>query len=137
MAAVDSADTSAAEAAVEQLTGGAGLSAAIVCAGAPAAFEAAIQHAGFGGTIVAVGIPHAAVPVSILAFVKKRLRLQGTQSGSPADIRQMMALVARVGMQVVPPVELHPFDAVPDLMEKLAAGQLMHKVGVHVCESRA
>lgn len=58
----------------------------------------------FYSTIVTVGVPYQPVGVEMASLVKRRFKLQGTQTGNPVDIRQMMRLVEKC--HVMPEVEL-------------------------------
>ncbi|KIW77156.1 hypothetical protein Z517_09602 [Fonsecaea pedrosoi CBS 271.37] len=127
-ATVDGSDANAVSEALAQFDKSAGLDGAIVAAGVPAAYQAAINYTGFNGTIVAVGVPHTDVSITILQFVKKNLRLQGTQSGTPLELKEMMQLVQ--AHSIIPDVDLSPLDALPELVDALATGKITRKVGV-------
>ncbi|KAH0829701.1 hypothetical protein FOPE_10731 [Fonsecaea pedrosoi] len=120
-ATVDISDANAVSEALARFDKSAGLDGAIVAAGVPAAYQAAINYTGFNGTIVAVGVPHT-------DFVKKNLRLQGTQSGTPLELKEMMQLVQ--AHSIIPDVDLSPLDALPELVDALATGKITRKVGV-------
>ena len=75
-----------------------------------------------------IGVPHEPVSIDILACIKKRLRIQGTQSGSPLELCEMMEVVR--DHSIVPDIELSGIDAAPGLMDDLASGKLVSKVGI-------
>jgi D-arabinose 1-dehydrogenase-like Zn-dependent alcohol dehydrogenase len=66
--------------------------------------------------------------ISILKFVKKNLKLQGTQSGTPLELREMMKIVEE--HNIVPEIELKGIEDVPEMMNKLADGSATNKMGV-------
>ncbi|TQB71120.1 hypothetical protein MPDQ_007776 [Monascus purpureus] len=101
---VDSSNADAMKQLADKVTNSEGLEGAIVASGAGAAYKAAIRLTGFQGTIVTVGVPYQPVGVEMASLVKRRFKLQGTQTGNPVDIRQMMRLVEKC--HVMPEVEL-------------------------------
>ncbi|KAF9886964.1 hypothetical protein FE257_010705 [Aspergillus nanangensis] len=116
----DSSDQDAMAALVNEVCGSDQLSGAIVASGVGAAYDSAIE--------LTVGVPHQPISVSIVKLVKKALRLQGTQTGNPREIHDMMKLVTK--HRIIPEVELHAITEVPELMAALAGGKLQAKTGI-------
>ncbi|KAH6988306.1 chaperonin 10-like protein, partial [Ilyonectria sp. MPI-CAGE-AT-0026] len=123
---VDSSDLATIVEATNRITGGRGLVGAVVAAGVDAAYGAAIEATGFGGTIVAVGVPASPINAAILKFVQKALTLRGTQTGSPQEIREMMDVVAK--HNIIPDIKLHTLEDLPDLFETFAQGKANGKL---------
>lgn len=65
---------------------------------------------------------------NVLSFVKKALRLQGTQIGNPSDLKRMIAFVDQ--HNIIPEIELKSISDAPELMRALASGELVRKVGI-------
>lgn len=63
-------------------------------------------------------------------MVQKCLRVQGTQTANPQELRETLQAAAE--HKIVPDIELYQLDDVPDLMDRLAKGGLTHKVGIHM-----
>lgn len=144
-ATADSANGRAIRAALASI-GAKSLDAAMVAAGVGAAYASAFEHTGFNGydlfcanflgistdlkhsTIITIGVPHSAIEVDILQFVKKNLRLQGTQSCNPLELKQMIRFVET--HRIIPEVALSKLEQVPDLMEVMAEGKATSKIGI-------
>ena len=145
-ATVDSSDDTGVAKATPQRWGNTDLDAAIVAAGAPMAYVAAVRDTAFDGwahssrhsgcftkqnfrrSIITVGVPHEPVQVNVLSSVRKNLRMQGTQAGSPLNLWQMMEAVEAIS--IIPDVQNMPFKSLPDFMDTMADGKATGKVGV-------
>lgn len=144
-ATVDSANGRAIQDTLASI-GAKSLDAAMVAAGVGAAYASAIEHTGYDGynllcanflgiytdpnpsTIITIGVPHGAIQVDILQFVKKNLRLQGTQSCNPLELKQLIKFVET--HRIIPEVALSKLEQVPDLMEVMAEGKATSKIGI-------
>ncbi|OIW26312.1 alcohol dehydrogenase [Coniochaeta ligniaria NRRL 30616] len=82
---------------VERLTDGGLCAAALVCIGAPAAYEAALSCLGYFGVLVCVGIPPPQGKFSIhpLRLIDSGIRVVGSLVGGRGDIAEAMEFVRR------------------------------------------
>ncbi|KAK4934856.1 hypothetical protein LTR10_023975 [Elasticomyces elasticus] len=128
--AIDSSHIEHVKTETRRITGGRGLDGAIVAAGVAPAYAAAVEAIGFSKTIVAVGVPHAPIPLSIVTFVLKAIVLKGTQTGNPLDLREMIQLVQQ--HQIIPEVELGSLEDIPTMFAKLAEGKTTMKMAATI-----
>ncbi|KAF5708054.1 alcohol dehydrogenase [Fusarium mundagurra] len=123
---LDSSDMAKCTEAVKKLTRGRLLDGAIVAAGVPQAYDAAIKLTGVFKTVVAVGVPRDAIQVDPLSLIRKGLNLKGTLTGAASDLEEMMRLVQR--HQIIPDVQLCGFEDIPEMFAR-CAGTSIGKLG--------
>jgi propanol-preferring alcohol dehydrogenase len=111
---------------VEKVTNGRLCAAALVCIGAPAAYEAALACLGYFGVLVCVGIPPPQGTFSIhpLRLIDSGIRIVGSLVGGRGDIAEALEFVRRgvVKPQIISikPEELNAYARkLPELGAKL------------------
>lgn len=79
---------------LQALTDGHGPDVAIEAVGHPATFTAAVDEVGFAGRVVYIGYAKAPVSYETKYFVMKELDILGSRNSTPADFRDVVALLA-------------------------------------------
>src|SRR5258708_22430308 len=104
VAAVDPRDKEARKQVME-LTGGTGVGAAIDFVGAEASSQFGVRALGRGGQLIVVGLFGGtfSMPLPMFAFTPRQI--MGSVTGSPAEIKEMMDLVASGEVTAVPVVQ--------------------------------
>ncbi|KAF5556072.1 alcohol dehydrogenase [Fusarium napiforme] len=123
----DSSELAKCTEAIQKLTGGRLLEGAIVAAGVPQAYDAAIKLTAVFKTVVAVGVPHDAIQVDPLSLIRKGLNLKGSLTGAASDLEEMMRLVQR--HQIIPDVQLGGLEDIPEMFARCCAGTSVGKLG--------
>jgi uncharacterized zinc-type alcohol dehydrogenase-like protein len=72
-----------------------------------------------------VGVPLEAVSFSVFAFQDKRRRVMGSPIGSPAEIKEMLALSAEYG--IAPIIETFPFERVNDAVQRVRDNKVRYR----------
>lgn len=109
---------------VKALTGGLGASAVIVCAGAPAAYQSALDMLAPFGTLMCVGIPPpgGVFAVHPLMFIASGWRVMGSAVGTRRDTLEALAFIKR-GL-VKPKVQWAELDRLAELMDDVSKGKV-------------
>lgn len=109
---------------VKKLTGGLGVSAAIVCTGVPAAYQSAFDMLAPFGTLMCVGIPPPAGVFSVhpLMFIANGWKVMGTSVGTRKDTLEALEFVKR-GL-VKPKVQWADLERLPELMDNVKKGKV-------------
>ena len=77
------------------------------------------------GVFNIVGIMNDPIPLSMFAFQDKRRRIMGSPIGSPAEIREMLALCAQYG--IAPLVETFPFERANDAIQRVRDNKVRYR----------
>ena len=77
------------------------------------------------GVFNLVGIPNDPITLSVFAFQDKRRRVMGSPIGSPAEIREMLALSAQYG--VAPLVEAFPFEQANAAIQRVRDNKVRYR----------
>lgn len=109
---------------VNRLIGGA--QGALVTAVSPVAFTQAIGMLRRGGTMSLVGIPPGSFETPIFDVVLKGLTIRGSIVGTRADMAEALRFAARGKVRAT--FETQPLEAVNDVLERLAAGEVNGRV---------
>ncbi|HVU38653.1 MAG TPA: zinc-binding dehydrogenase, partial [Opitutales bacterium] len=78
---------------VQALTNGDGANVVIEAVGAPATFQAAIEHVCFAGRVVYIGYAKAPVAYETKFFVMKELDILGSRNSTIEDFRAVIAML--------------------------------------------
>lgn len=124
---VDITDPAAADAAAlvkSYTTGGAGVAAAVVCAGAGAAYQSAMDMLAPFGTLMCVGIPppHGTFNIHPLQFISAGYKIMGSAVGTRRDTLEALEFVQR-GL-VKPKVQWAALASMPTLMDDVMKGKV-------------
>lgn len=105
-------------------TGGAGVVAAIVCAGVGAAYQSALDMLAPFGTLMCVGIspPHDTFSVHPLQFIAAGFKIMGSAVGTRRDTIEALEFVKR-GL-VKPKVQWAALSNMPTLMDDVMKGKV-------------
>lgn len=79
---------------------------------------------GKGGTLVMVGVAGGELPLSLAGMIFRALTIRGSNTGTPADLREVLAL-ANSGKLKPTPVQCCPVDKVNETLLDLKAGRVM------------
>lgn len=79
---------------------------------------------GKGGTLVMVGVAGGELPLSLAGMIFRALTIRGSNTGTPADLREVLAL-ANSGKLRPTPVQCCPVDKVNEALLDLKAGRVM------------
>ncbi len=77
------------------------------------------------GVFNLVGIPNDPIELSVFAFQDKRRRIMGSPIGSPAEIREMLALCAQYG--IAPLVETFPSERANDAIQRVRDNKVRYR----------
>lgn len=113
---------------VQRLIGGA--HGALVTAVSPIAFTQAIGMLRRGGAISLVGLPPGSFETPIFDVVLKRLTIRGSIVGTRADLAEALDFAARGKVRAT--FETQPLEAINDVFERLAAGEVNGRVVLQV-----
>ncbi|POS74974.1 hypothetical protein DHEL01_v206636 [Diaporthe helianthi] len=121
---------------VKSLTGGVGASAVIVCAGAPAAYQSALDMLAPFGTLMSVGIPppEGVFNVHPLMFIASGWRIMGSAVGTRRDTLEALEFIKR-GL-VKPKVQWAELDRLADLMDDVSKGKVQGKYVIDLVKAR-
>jgi propanol-preferring alcohol dehydrogenase len=103
-----------------------GMHGVLVTAVSTAAFSQAIGIVRRRGTIVLNGLPPGDFPTPVLPVVLKRITLRGSIVGTREDLAEALAFAA--AGKVRAEVSVEPLDAVNDVFERMAAGQINGRI---------
>lgn len=109
---------------VKKLTGGAGVAAAIVCAGVGPAYQSALDMLAPFGTLMCVGIPppHGTFTIHPLQFIADGFKIMGSAVGTRRDTIEALEFVKR-GL-VRPKVQWAALSSMPTLMDDVMKGKV-------------
>ena len=101
--------------------------------GAAEAFDPSLNFAhgpvAKGGAVIIVGLIGGSFTIPVPMFPLRALTIMGSYVGSPAEAREMLALV-KAGKVAPIPVELRPLDRAGASLEDLRAGKIVGRVVV-------
>jgi D-arabinose 1-dehydrogenase-like Zn-dependent alcohol dehydrogenase len=80
-----------------------------------------------GGRLVVVGLFGGSMNLPVPMIPMKSLTIQGSYIGSPAELRELVALVREHGMPATP-LDRRPLSAAPDALDDLRSGQVVGRV---------
>jgi D-arabinose 1-dehydrogenase-like Zn-dependent alcohol dehydrogenase len=80
-----------------------------------------------GGKLIIVGLYGGEIPVSLVVMVQRALTLQGSNVGTVAELKELVAL-ARTGKLKALPIELRPIADVSQTLDQLKAGKISGRV---------
>ena len=72
-----------------------------------------------------VGVPTEAIPLSVFAFQDKRRRIMGSPIGSPAEIKEMLALCAQ--RRIAPLIETFPFERANEALQRVRDNKVRYR----------
>jgi alcohol dehydrogenase, propanol-preferring len=109
---------------VKGLTGGLGASAVVVCTGAPAAYQSALDMLAPFGTLMCVGIPPPAGVFNVhpLMFIGFGWRIMGSAVGTRQDTLEALDFIKK-GL-VKPKVQWAELDKLAELMDDVVKGKV-------------
>ena len=113
---------------VRSQTGGA--HGVVVTAVSLTAFRQAIDITRRKGTCVLVGLPPGEFPVPLFDVVLKRLTIRGSLVGTRLDLEEALAVSA--DKRVLSHLEIQPFGAVNEALDRLRMGQVEGRVVLNV-----
>lgn len=121
----------------QQLPDGAqhAIAAAVVFSPITQAVSDAVDYVAPGGTIVCVGLPKGHFEIDVTSFILKELELRGSIVGTPRDVEEALTIASRGGVRAH--VDVREFEALPDVLKELKAGQVQGRVVVQVAEEDA
>jgi alcohol dehydrogenase/propanol-preferring alcohol dehydrogenase len=90
----------------------------------PATARIAFDVLGKGGTLVMVGVAGGDMPLSLAGMIFRALTIKGSNTGTPADLRAVLAL-ANEGRLKPTPVQCCPADQANQALLDLKAGRVM------------
>ena len=97
----------------------------LLCAGdwSVGALDSYLQLLDVGGRLVVLGLPDAVrLSLNLMTLVFSQLSVTGSVIGSPSDMRDMLQLAAKHGIQ--PDTETYPLDKVNDVIERQRQGKV-------------
>ncbi|ROW10952.1 hypothetical protein VMCG_00855 [Cytospora schulzeri] len=117
---------------VKKLTGGLGVSAAIVCTGVPAAYQSAFDMLAPFGTLMCVGIPSPAGVFAIhpMLCIGLGYKIMGTAVGTRRDTLEALDFVKR-GL-VKPKVQWAELERLSELMNDVSKGKVQGKYVINL-----
>lgn len=125
--ALDGAGTAAELATRVQVATGGQVGAVIDFVNASSTTEAGLECLAKGGKLVLVGVAGGELVVSLAAMIFRPRTIQGTVTGSPQDLRDVVAL-AQSGKLKPIPLTLLPKAQVNDALHLLEAGQVRGRI---------
>ena len=118
------------EASVSEHTSGYGAHALICTAGSFKAYQQGLGLLRNLGTLVCVGLTNEHLPISPLEMVIRGLKVKGSSVGTAAEMQELLQM-ASMG-DVIPRVEIFGFEAVDDVLQKLAKSQIAGRVVLRI-----
>jgi alcohol dehydrogenase/propanol-preferring alcohol dehydrogenase len=125
--AADAIDPAADGALKSLLKATGGVSGAIDFAGAPASFNFAQGALRKGGRMVLVGLLGGAVSLSLPLLAMRAISIAGSYVGSLEELRELVALARRAGVQPIP-IATRPLAQVTEALGDLKAGKVVGRV---------
>ncbi len=122
---VDAKDPGAHKA-IKQLTGG-GSYAILDCVGSEATAGLAMRSLAKSGILVMVGLFGGSLPVPLPFLPLKNLTIQGSDLGSPTEMRELMELV-RGGAVPPIPIDARPLEQAQSALDDLVSGDAVGRV---------
>ena len=80
-----------------------------------------------GGKLVIVGLFGGAMTLSVPLFPMRSVKVEGSYIGSPAELRELIALVRQHGMPNVP-LDVRPLSEINEALADLQAGKVVGRV---------
>ena len=114
------------EKSVKDLTCGYGAHALICTAGSFNAYQQGLSLLRNLGTFVCVGLVDKHLPISPLEVVIRGLRIIGSSVGTAAELQELLDMA--LAGDVIPTVEVFDFEAIDDVLQKLAKSQIAGRV---------
>lgn len=115
---------------VQDLTGGLGAQAAIVCNNRNDAYDTSLQLLKFGGTLVCVGMPETElVPIKSaapLTLIGKLLTITSVAVGNRRDAQEVMEMAARGVVKTK--VEVRPMEDLEKTFQEMDERKLLGRV---------
>ena len=108
---------------------GGGVCAAVDFAGSENSLDFRARSVATGGAVIIVGLFGGSLAMPVPMFPLRALTIMGSYVGSPAETREMMALV-KAGKVAPIPVELRPLDRAGASLDDLRAGKIVGRVVV-------
>ena len=118
------------EASVKSLTSGYGAHALICTAGSFGAYQQGLSLLRNLGTLVCVGLVDKNLPISPLEVVIRGLRLIGSSVGTAAEMQELLTMA--LAGDVAATVEVFDFEAVDEVMQRLAKSQIAGRVVLRI-----
>lgn len=118
------------EKSVKHLTSGYGAHALICTAGSFGAYQQGLSLLRNLGTLVCVGLVDKHLPISPLGVVIRGLRIIGSSVGTAAEMQEMLDMA--LAGDVIPTVEVFDFEAVDEVLQKLAKSQIAGRVVLEI-----
>lgn len=87
----------------------------------------AVEALDKGGRLVIVGLFGGAMTLAVPLVPMKALTIQGSYIGSPAELRELVALVREHGLPATP-LDRRPMTAAPAALDDLRRGQILGRV---------
>lgn len=79
------------------------------------------------GRLIVVGLFGGAVSIPVPSFPLKVLTIQGSYTGSPAELREFIALAQRLGLPKVP-IDMRPLSSAAQALKDLRQGRVVGRI---------
>ena len=126
VAAVDPRDKEARKQVME-LTGGTGVAAAIDFVGAESSAQFGWRALGRGGRLIVVGLFGGTFTMPVAMFALKAIAIEGIQTGTLAEAREVVELACTRGI-IPPPLAERPLPEAQATLDALRAGRVVGRV---------
>ena len=123
LAVIDSAAPDALDQ-IRKAAGLPGMRAVIDLVGAPATVQLAVDSVVKGGHIVIVGLIGGEITLPIPYIPQRAMTIQGSYTGSPGEMAELMELVKNADVQVIP-THTRPLDEANEAMNALRSGKVI------------
>ncbi|MCJ1301643.1 hypothetical protein MMC08_004444 [Hypocenomyce scalaris] len=103
--------------------------ATVVISAAAPAYDFAIKCTATGGKIIAIGVPHGAVPINIMQMIFDEISIITTNQGSKIELIEALQIAA--DLDVKPIYEVKPMSKINDGVADMLAGKIVGRVVYH------